>query len=93
MYRAYGRAYGKCADCCNFVSGRYHNKVLQKCKAYGLTHSEASDWRKKWNACGLFNVPFESLSPKRRPIIELKKYATGKRADDYEAQIDGQTKL
>lgn len=31
---------------------------LRKCTVYGATHSEASDWRKKYEACGLYNKPW-----------------------------------
>ena len=47
MHRLFGKAGGMhiCKECTNFVRGRYHTKTLQKCKVYGLTHSEASDRR------------------------------------------------
>ncbi len=48
-----------CGECCSFVSGRYHSRVLRKCRRYGLTHSEASDWAKSWMACGLFDKPMK----------------------------------
>lgn len=71
MYAEYGLSTcGRCGDCCNFVSGRYHDRYYSKCVAYGLTHSEATDWRAKYLACGLFNKPFDQLKPKRRPLIE-----------------------
>ena len=45
----------RCEDCSNLIKGEYHNLHLRKCTVYGATHSEASDWRKKYVACGLFN--------------------------------------
>ena len=33
-----------------------------------MTHSEASDWAKRWTACGIFNGVWTG-----RPIIELVK--------------------
>lgn len=56
----------KCGECCNFVSRRYMSKILKKCRAYGLTHSQASDWAKRWTACGLFNQEYTG-----RKVIEL----------------------
>ena len=47
----------RCADCPHFIEGYYHDRKYQKCTAYGVSHSEATDWRKKWTACGLVNVP------------------------------------
>lgn len=55
MHQMFGTAAGKCGDCDHLVEGRYHDRMLRKCEVYGLTHSEASDWAKRWNACGLFN--------------------------------------
>lgn len=55
MHQMFGTAAGKCGDCEHLVEGRYNDRMLRKCEVYGLTHSEASDWAKRWNACGLFN--------------------------------------
>lgn len=37
----------KCGECSNLVCGRYRSKILKKCRVYGLTHSQASDWAKR----------------------------------------------
>lgn len=47
----------KCGDCPHYLCYRYHNRNLLKCRAYGLTHSEATDWRKSYVACGLIDLP------------------------------------
>lgn len=57
MHATYGTADGICGDCPHFLRHRYHDKVLLKCRAYGLTHSEATDWRVKYAACGLKDLP------------------------------------
>lgn len=60
MHRLFGRVPGKkCKDCSNFASGFYHDRKLQKCEVYGLTHSEASDWRQKYEACGMFDREYD----------------------------------
>jgi hypothetical protein len=56
-----------CGTCQNFVTGKYHNRILRKCERYGVTHSEASDWARSWYACGMHNVP---LLDGERPLIE-----------------------
>lgn len=67
MHRCFGKCPGHaCRECSNLVEGRYHDKILRKCKVYGLTHSEASDWAKRWEACGQFNKPWD-----RGPVIQL----------------------
>lgn len=59
MHRQFGKCDGHtCGECSNLVEGRYHDKILRKCKVYGMTHSEATDWAKRWLACGLFNKPW-----------------------------------
>lgn len=55
MHQMFGTADGKCGECDHLIEGRYHDRMLRKCEVYGLTHSEASDWAKRWKACGLFN--------------------------------------
>ena len=74
MHKEYGitHIYHQCKECCNFVKGRYHDTILRKCKAYGLTHSEATDWAGKNDACGMFGVPFEAT--KRTPLIDVLKH-------------------
>lgn len=70
----------RCEDCCHLIKGRYHTMYLRKCEVYGATHSEASDWRKKYVACGLFNKPWnggeiirvvQSENAKQRRLDEI----------------------
>lgn len=69
MYELFGKKDGKrCGECSNLICGRYHDRILRKCEAYGLTHSEASDWVKRWEACGLFNAEYTG-----RQVIEIAK--------------------
>ena len=69
MHQQFGRCEGHiCGECSNLISGRYRGRILRKCRVYGLTHSEASDWAKRWAACGIFNGVYTG-----RPIIELVK--------------------
>ena len=67
MHREFGFSPGnKCKTCDNFIHGRYHTRTLSKCAVYGLTHSEASDWSGRYDACGKYNHEYDG-----RPIIEL----------------------
>ena len=75
----------RCEECSNLIQGKYHGIHLRKCTVYGATHSAASDWRKKYVACGMYNTEYTG-----RPIIELLKSAA-KTVDD--APIDGQVVL
>ena len=72
-----------CKECTNFVQGKYHNRTLRKCKVYGLTHSEASDWAQKYEACGMFNKDYSGGR-----IIECVK--RGGFRVRQETPIDGQ---
>ena len=84
MHILYGKAEGCCRDCPHLVSGRYHDRILTKCEAYGLTHSEATDWRKKWECCGLQNRDL----PDELPVIERLKRE--RNAFSVPVQIEGQ---
>lgn len=70
MHKVFGKTGGMhiCKECSNFVQGQYHDRILRKCKVYGLTHSQASDWAKRYEACGMFNKEW-----KGHDIIELVK--------------------
>ena len=61
MYDVYGCNEGAiCKDCCNLIKLECGNKRVYKCKAYGITSSEASDWRLRNVSCGLYNMPFDT---------------------------------
>ena len=67
MYRFFGVNTGHiCGECNNFHLYNYRGKTYRKCQVYGVTHSEASDWAKKYYACGMFNKEYNN-----KPIITL----------------------
>jgi len=41
-----------CGDCVHLVRRRGGTRSYLKCERYGITRSDASDWRKRWPACG-----------------------------------------
>lgn len=56
MYSMFGVFSGKtCKDCPHLVEHRYRGKGYYKCRVYGDSASEATDWRLKWTACGAFD--------------------------------------
>lgn len=87
MHQLYGKAEPhKCRDCSNLVTGRYHDKTLRKCRVYGLTHSEASDWAMKYTACRMFNKEYTG-----QPIINLVKHNSSR--TKVEEPLDGQIEM
>lgn len=67
MYREYGRGWGyKCGDCPWLYKTLAGKKVLYKCAAYGESRSEATDWVKKWEACGLVSGSLPDITTVRR---------------------------
>lgn len=52
MHQVFGYGNGQCKDCQYFRSRNAGNRKVFKCAVYGETGSEASDWRKKYKACG-----------------------------------------
>ena len=75
----------QCKTCCH-IERHSMSRSYYKCIAYGDTPSEASDWRLKWTACGLYNKPLEGDVP----IIELKKHMP---KPITETQCEGQMNL
>ena len=85
MHRIFGVSDGHtCRECSNFVKGKYHDCTLCKCQVYGMTHSKATDWAGRWQACGAFNRTLN-----RQPVVrEVRPERKRKEAND--TLIDGQ---
>lgn len=67
MHRLFGRKAGyKCGECSNCVGYARAGFTGYKCRVYGITASQASDWALKYEACGKFNEDY-----KGRPVIEI----------------------
>lgn len=68
MYQKFGQneTYS-CAECDYFRKIFYQGKTYQKCEVYGMTHSEATDWKASNVACGL--APGKSYAG--RNIVEM----------------------
>lgn len=45
-----------CKDCCHLKEFGWRGKNYYKCQVYGISNSEATDWRLYYPACGAFNV-------------------------------------
>lgn len=75
----------KCKGCSNLRHIVYHGRSYYKCDCYGISNSVASDFRLNYDACGLFNIPYNGT-----PAKELKRMVENKHnpLDNYEC--DGQ---
>ena len=88
MHRLYGKEPGaRCKDCCNLQRYTAGVHTVMKCKAYGATGSEATDWRAKYTACGLYNIPFEIMS------LPAAFYLTERAPAAAEPPLPGQMRL
>lgn len=45
---------GNCKGCAHFVKYTHHGRTYSKCKIYGISASEATDWNGSAKACGLY---------------------------------------
>ena len=88
MHRLYRKKPGaRCKECCNlqrYIAGVH---IVLKCKAYGATSSEATDWRANFTACGLYNIPFETVS------LPEAFYLTERAPVQVEPPLPGQLRL
>ena len=87
MHILYGTGEGFCDDCPFFCEGYYHDKKLFKCSVYGMTHSEATDWRKKYAACGLKH---KESRPDDRPVIDRLR---GLKSHCMDEPVEGQISM
>lgn len=89
MYANFGAgpAEEECRTCSNLICARY-NRAYYKCRIYGNTASEASDWRVSWPACGMYNreMPEGCL-----PVMDCVR-GLRKRPREVK-QIEGQTEM
>ena len=89
MHRQFGKCEGHtCRECSNLVKGKYRSKNLIKCKVYGLSHSEASDWAKRWQACGMFNEQWSG-----KPVMRLIRPSRQEKEEMQSAPIEGQLRM
>ena len=87
MHRIFGKTDGHCCrECSNLVKICANNRPLSKCKVYGNTNSEASDWAQRWLACGMFNKPYKG------PVMDLVRRSEPKAAEPEEP-LEGQMML
>ena len=83
MQELFGTMPGKkCKDCDHLWKVQKRGTRCFKCDVYGDTSSEATDWRMKWDACGLWNKDYKGDIP----IVRLN--AGGAKKPDE--QIEGQ---
>ena len=69
MHERYGTYPAQCRECDHCITGKYHDRRYSKCELYGMTHSEATDWRQSYMACGMYNrVPEQSRKNGDDPI-------------------------
>lgn len=86
MHRQFGKCEGHtCRECSNLVKGSWN---YTKCKVYGDTHSQASDWAQRWQACGMFNKPWGG-----KPIIRLVHHTRQEKEEMQNVPIEGQLSM
>ena len=80
---------GEICKSCAFLTYRMRDRKWYKCRAYGTSSSESTDWGCTWPACGLFtydeSVP---LPPGFVPVVESRKHAP--RPQKKEQELPGQ---
>ena len=84
MYHYYGKAgSGICANCSHFIS-KFWDRQYYKCSVYGDSNSDATDWKKSYQACELIDKPFPENDIR---IVELVV------GDHNDGPIEGQVSI
>lgn len=82
MHKMFGAIPNRtCNECCHLTKHR-RSRNYYKCECYGETQSEASDWRLKYQACGLINLPYW-----QSPLMKLAR-ASAKPMTQIAGQIE-----
>jgi len=79
MHSMFGKRDGSiCRDCTNLLGYSYFGKKYYKCDIYGVSHSTATDWKLKWQACGHFDKPKDGVLREVKDWRVTKKEAGSK---------------
>lgn len=89
MYDEFGKVENKkCKECSNIYKFEKGTMKLKKCRCYGLTHSNATDWNVGFVACGLFNTEY-----KGKPIMDILKHKKRDKEEVIIEQLEGQLNI
>lgn len=77
MHYMYGKEDGICKSCSHLVENYNRSNKYYKCEVYGETHSDATDWRLKYPACGLFNKETDHRNVYKLAKKEKQEIAEG----------------
>ena len=72
-----------CKDCRHCIKYTPTDRHYYKCELYGVSGSEATDWRLSWMACGKFNeqMDMELFNPVIKTLVNRR---------EPEPQLEGQ---
>ncbi len=88
MYQTFGKVDDKMCKDCRYLERHTYQKSYYKCRIYGISASEATDWAMRNVACGAINMPEETA--KRYDGKGIKESVRPKKIDD---PIEGQIEL
>lgn len=79
MLKEFGRSDGhSCSECSNLRLVSCGARSVYKCLVYGNTGSQATDWAKRYPACGMFNKKWN-----KAPVMEFVQKQSH-REDEYD---------
>lgn len=73
MHTQYGKRSGKLCKDCDYLCSYTANRRWYKCRMYGVSSSEATDWRLSYVACGLIDHPGQEIDPRYTVLERLKR--------------------
>ena len=95
MHKVYGRFTGvTCRTCLHLVAHCNGDctRVWYKCKMYGESSGEGTDWRIGYEACGAFKIsPGEAQ--RKKLYGDVYRQCKGIRAKKREPEVEGQTEM
>ena len=76
----------RCKECSHLIGGAYHGRSYYKCELYGISRSEATDWRISNQACGMFNMEVDM--DRWQPILKQILWQDMKTEQPLEGQLN-----
>lgn len=86
MHREFGKAHGRiCGECQHLIcSVMRSGRRYYKCKAYGVSKADSTDWGKSWDACMMI---YRELLEGYIPLIDRLKHSRRMKNGPVDGQI------
>lgn len=88
MHTLYGTRPGRTCAECEYLCSYLRNRRYYKCKMYGVSLSEATNWRLSYEACGQIDRPGQVIDPRYTVLERIEHEPLNKCAVVLDGRIE-----